>query len=132
MLAARFVQFLTAVLAAYGASYGIRLNNLVFIVGLALTLLLTIAIFQRERNVLRALWPAVLGFSGLFAISGLPALGRPECSDTVTGASPSGCAGAAAHQIAVAALVSVGVAALVAVIDVMGFPTRSTRAQGNV
>ena len=67
---ARVVQFLSAVLAAYGASYGIRLNNLVFILGLALTLLLTVAIFQRERSVLGALWPAVLGFSGLFAVSG--------------------------------------------------------------
>src|SRR2546423_1543511 len=123
MLAARFVQVLTAILAAYGASYGIRLNNLVFIIGLALTLLLTIAIFQRERNVLRALWPAVLGFSALFAVSGFPALGRPECSDIVTGATPGGCAGAAAHQMAIAALIMFGVAIVVAVIDVMGFPT---------
>jgi amino acid transporter len=49
---ARVVQFFSAVLAAYGASYGMRVNNVVFILGLALTLLLTIAIFQHKRNVL--------------------------------------------------------------------------------
>lgn len=124
---ARVVQFLSAVLAAYGASYGIRVNNLVFILGLALTLLLTIAIFQRERRVLGALWPAVLGFRALFAVSGLPALGRPECSETVTGASPGGCAGAGARWTAVAALAGIGIGAITGAVDLTGFFGRSRR-----
>src|SRR6266566_3677429 len=55
----RLVQFASALLLAYGTSYGPRPNNLVFVSGVALTTLMTIAIFSRERNSLRAVWPAV-------------------------------------------------------------------------
>ena len=87
---ARLVQFASALLLAYGTSYGPRPNNLVFVYGVALTTLMTIAIFSRERNSLRAVWPAVLGFGLLFVISGFPFLGRPVCeTDGLSGSASS-------------------------------------------
>ena len=120
---ARLVQFASALLLAYGTSYGPRLNNLVFVYGVALTTLMTIAIFSRERNSLRAVWPAVLGFALLFVISGLPFLGRPVCeSDGLSGFASSSspvvaCAGAGSQAITIAAIALVGVAVVAAAVD---------------
>src|SRR5258705_8480380 len=111
ILLARVVQFASALLLAYGTSYGPRPSNLVFVVGVALTALMTIAIFSRERNWLRAAWPAVLGFAVLFAISGFSVLGLPSCeTDGSSGFGSSdrpsvACAGSASHAIAIAAIV---------------------------
>ena len=119
---ARLVQFASALLLAYGTSYGPRLNNLVFVCGVALTTLMTIAIFSRERNSLRAVWPAVLGFALLFVISGLPFLGRPVCAtDGLSGFASSSspvvaCAGAGSQAITIAAI-ALGVAVVAAAVD---------------
>ena len=123
ILFARVVQFASALLLAYGTSYGPRLSNLVFVFGAALTALMTIAIFSRERNWLRALWPAVLGFAILFAVSGFPFLGRPVCeTDGFSGFGSSdrpfvACAGSASHVITIAAIVLMGAALVAAVVD---------------
>jgi len=120
---ARLVQFASALLLAYGTSYGPRPNNLVFVYGVALTTLMSIAIFSRERNSLRAVWPAVLGFALLFVISGLPFLGRPICStDGLSGFGSSStpvvaCAGAGSQAITIAAIALVGVAVVAAAVD---------------
>jgi hypothetical protein len=120
---ARVVQFASALLLAYGTSYGPRPNNLVFVFGLALTALMTIAIFTRERNWLRALWPGVLGFAILFAVSGFEFLGRPVCeTDGLSGSGSSdrpfvACAGSGSQAITVAAMVLVGAAVAAAVVD---------------
>jgi hypothetical protein len=111
---ARLVQFASALLLAYGTSYGPRLNNLVFVYGAALVALMTIAIFSRERNWLRAIWPAVLGFALLFVISGFPVLGRPDCETVGSGVA---CASATAHVIAIAAIALMGTALVAAVVD---------------
>ena len=123
MLLARVVQFASALLLAYGTSYGPRPGNLVFVYGMALTALMTVAIFSRERNWLRAIWPAVLGFALLFVISGLPVLGLPSCdTDGLSGSGSSerpfvACAGATAHLIVIAAFALMGAAVLAALID---------------
>jgi len=123
ILLARVVQFASALLLAYGTSYGPRPSNLVFVFGVSLTALMTIAIFSRERNWLRALWPAVLGFALLFAISGFPVLGLPNCeTDGLSGFGSSdrpvvACAGATSHVIAIAAIVLMGVALVAALVD---------------
>ncbi len=123
ILLARVVQFASALLLAYGTSYGPRPSNLVFIFGLALTALMTIAIFSRERNWLRAVWPAILGFSVLFAVSGFPALGLPTCeTDGSSGFGSSdrpsvACAGSASRPLAVAAMVLTAGALVAAVVD---------------
>jgi hypothetical protein len=114
---ARLVQFLAAMLAAYGATYGPSPSNLVFLVGAALVVLLTLAIFVRERNALRAVWPALLGFALLFAVSGLPTLGRPECTNTQTGSSIGGCVESSARAVEIAAIVLMCGALAAAAID---------------
>ncbi len=120
---ARVVQFASALLLAYGTSYGPRSSNLVFLNGAALTALMTIAIFSRERNWLRAIWPAVLGFAVLFAASGFPFLGRPVCeTDGLSGFASSSssvvaCAGAGLQAMTFAAIALVGVALVAAVVD---------------
>jgi len=120
---ARLVQFVSALLLAYGTSYGPQLNNRVFLTGAALVALMTIAIFSRERNWLRAIWPAVLGFAILFAVSGFPFLGRPVCeSDGLSGFASSSspvvaCAGAGSQAMTIAAIGLVGVALVAAVVD---------------
>jgi len=120
---ARVVQFASALLFAYGTSYGPRLSNLVFVFGAALTALMTIAIFSREGNWLRAIWPAVLGFAVLFAVSGFPFLGRPVCeTDGLSGFGSSdtplvACAGSGSHAITIGAIVLVGAALVAAVVD---------------
>ena len=123
ILFARVVQFASALLLAYGTSYGPRLGNRVFVFGAALTALMTIAIFSRERNWLGAVWPAVLGFAILFAVSGFPFLGRPVCeTDGLSGFGSSdrpfvACAGSGSHAITIAAIVLVGAALLAAAVD---------------
>ena len=123
ILLARVVQFASALLLAYGTSYGPRASNLVFVFGVALTALMTIAIFSRERNWLRAVWPAVLGFAILFAVSGFPVLGLPNCeTDGFSGSGSSdrpfvACAGSASHAITIAAIVLMGAALVAAVVD---------------
>ncbi len=123
MLLARLVQFASVLLLAYGTSYGPRLGNLVFVFGLALTALMTIAIFSRERNWLRAIWPAVLGFALLFVISGYQFLGRPNCeTDGLSGFGSSSrsvvaCASAPSRVITVAAIALMGGALVAAVVD---------------
>jgi hypothetical protein len=123
ILLARVVQFASALLLAYGTSYGPRLSNRVFIFGIVLTALMTTAIFNRERNWLRAIWPALLGFALLFVISGVPALGLPNCeTDGLSGFGSSdrpfvACAGSASHAITIAAIVLTGAALLAAVVD---------------
>ena len=123
VLFARVVQFASALLLAYGTSYGPRLGNRVFLFGAALTALMTIAIFNRERNWLRAIWPAVLGFAILFAVSGFPFLGRPVCeTDGLSGSGSSdrpfvACAGAGSQAITIAAIVLMGAALVAAVVD---------------
>ena len=120
---ARLVQFASALLLAYGTSYGPQLSNRVFLTGAALVALMTIAIFSRERNWLRAIWPAVLGFAILFAVSGFPFLGRPVCeSDGLSGFASSSspvvaCAGAGSQAVTIAAIALVGVALVAAVVD---------------
>ena len=120
---ARLVQFASALLLAYGTSYGPQLSNRVFLTGAALVALITIAIFRRERNWLRAIWPAVLGFAILFAVSGFPFLGRPVCeTDGLSGSASSSsplvaCDGAGSRAITIAAIVLVGVALVAAVVD---------------
>ena len=84
---------------------------------------MTIAIFSRERNSLRAVWPAVLGFGLLFVISGFPFLGRPVCeTDGLSGSASSSspvvaCAGAGSQAITIAAIALVGVAVVAAAVD---------------
>ena len=122
ILLARVVQFASALLLAYGTSYGPRPGNLVFVYGVALTALMTIAIFSRERNWLRAVWPAILGFAILFAVSGFRVLGLPTCESELSGYGSSGtpfvaCAGSASHAIAIAAILLVGAALVAAVLD---------------
>jgi hypothetical protein len=120
---ARVVQFASALLLAYGTSYGPRLSNRVFIFGVALTALMTTAIFERERNWLRAIWPALLGFALLFVISGVPALGLPNCeTGGLSGFGSSdrsvvACAGATSHVMTIAAIVLMGAALVAAVVD---------------
>ena len=120
---AHLVQFASALLLAYGTSYGPQLSNRVFLTGAALVALMTIAIFRRERNWLRAIWPAVLGFAILFAVSGFPFLGRPVCeSDGLSGFASSSspvvaCAGAGSQAVTIAAIALVGVALVAAVVD---------------
>ena len=112
---ARLVQFASALLLAYGTSYGPRPNNLVFVYGVALTTLMSIAIFSRERNSLRAVWPAVLGFALLFVISGFPFLGL---SGFGSSSSPVvACAGAGSQAITIAAIALVCVAVVAAAVD---------------
>jgi hypothetical protein len=111
---ARLVQFASALLLAYGTSYGPRLSNLVFVYGVALTALMTIAIFSRDRNWLRAVWPPVLGFSLLFVISGFQFLSRPDCESVGSGVA---CASAISHALTVAAIGLMGGALVVALID---------------
>ncbi len=113
---ARLVQFASALLLAYGTSYGPRLSNLVFLTGGALVALMTIAIFSRERNGLRAIWPAVLGFALLFVVSGFPVLSRPDC-ETLRGSGVVACASATARVVEIAAIVLTGGALTAAVID---------------
>ena len=125
MLLARVVQFASALLLAYGTDLtsGPRPGNLVFVFGVALTALMTIAIFSRERNWLRAVWPAVLGFAILFVVSGFPVLGLPNCeTDGLSGFGSSdrpfvACAGSASHAITIAAIVLMGAALVAAVVD---------------
>jgi hypothetical protein len=123
ILLARVVQFASALLLAYGTSYGPRVSNRVFVFGAALTALMTIAIFSRERNWLRAIWPAVLGFAILFAVSGFPFLGRPVCdTDGLSGSGSSdrpsvACAGSGSQTITIAAIALVGAALVAAVVD---------------
>ena len=122
MFLARVVQVASALLLAYGTSYGPRPGNLVFVFGAALTALMTIAIFSRERNWLRAIWPAILGFAILFAASGFRVLGLPTCESGLSGYGSSDtpfgpCAGSASHEIAIAAIVLVGAALVAAVVD---------------
>ena len=120
---ARLVQFASALLLAYGTSYGPQLSNRVFLTGAVLVALMTIAIFRRERNWLRAIWPAVLGFAILFAVSGFPFLGRPVCeSDGLSGFASSSspvvaCAGAGSPAVTIAAIAVFGVALVAAVVD---------------
>jgi len=84
---------------------------------------MTIAIFSRERNWLRAIWPAVLGFAILFAVSGSPFLGRPVCdTDGLSGSGSSdrpsvACAGSGSQTITIAAIALVGAALVAAVVD---------------
>lgn len=123
ILLARLVQFASALLLAYGTSYGPRLSNRVFVFGAALTALMTIAILSRERNWLRAMWPAVLGFAILFAVSGFPFLGRPVCdTDGLSGSGSSdrpsvACAGSGSQAITMVAIALVGAALVAAVVD---------------
>jgi hypothetical protein len=122
ILLARVVQFASALLLAYGTSYGPRLGNLVFVFGAALTALVTLAIISRERNWLRAIWPAVLGFAILFAVSGFRVLGLPTCESGLSGYGSSDtpfgpCAGSASHAIAFAAIALMGAALVAAVVD---------------
>jgi hypothetical protein len=123
ILLARLVQFASALLLAYGTSYGPRPSNLVFVYGAALTALMTVAIFSRERNWLRALWPAALGFALLFVISGFQFLGRPDCeTDGLSGFGSSdrpfvACASASSQRITIAAVALVGAALVAAVVD---------------
>ena len=120
---ARVVQFASALLLAYGTSYGPRPSNLLFVFGAALTALMTIAIFSRERNWLRAIWPAVLGFAILLVISGFRLLGLPSCeTDGLSGFASSdrplvACAGSGAQVITIAAIVLMGAALVAAVVD---------------
>jgi hypothetical protein len=120
---ARLAQFASALLLAYGTSYGPRPGNLVFLTGAVLVALTTIAIFSRERNWLRAIWPALLGFAILFAVSGFPFLGRPVCateglSGFASSSSPVvACAGAGSQAMTIAAIALVGVALVAAVAD---------------
>jgi hypothetical protein len=120
---ARLVQFASALLLAYGTSYGPGPSNRVFVYGVALTALMTIAIFSRERRWLRAVWPALLGFAILFAVSGFPFLGRPVCeTDGLSGFASSSspvvaCAGAGSQAMTITAIALVGVALVAAVVD---------------
>jgi hypothetical protein len=120
---ARLVQFASALLLAYGTSYGPRPSNLVFVIGLALVLLMTVAIFERERNALRAIGPAVLGFAILFAVSGFPFLGRPVCAtDGLSGFASSSspvvaCDGAGSRAMTIGAIAVVSVALVAAAAD---------------
>jgi hypothetical protein len=116
ILLARVVQFASALLLAYGTSYGPRPGNLVFLAGAALVFLMTAAIYGRERSVLRAIWPAVLGFAILFAMSGFPVLGRPGC-ETVGGSGVVACATATARVREIGAIALVVGALAVALVD---------------
>jgi hypothetical protein len=111
---ARLVQFLSALLLAYGTSYGPRPTNAVFVIGVALVVLMTVAIYERERNALRAIWPAAFGFALLFVWSGLPLLGLPQCE---TATSAAACASASAHARTIAALALIGCAVAAAAVD---------------
>lgn len=122
ILLARVVQFASALLLAYGTSYGPRLSNRVFVFGAALTMLMTIAILSRERNWLRAIWPAILGFAILFAVSGFRVLGLPTCESGLSGYGSSDapfgpCAGSGSQAITIAAIALVGAALVAAVVD---------------
>jgi hypothetical protein len=114
---ARIVQLMCAVLTTYGATYGIQISNLVFVVSALLLLLLTAALWSRDRDILAAVWPALLGLSLPLALMGLPTLGRPECTPTQSGASPGGCVNAASRFIDLAALLVASVAIVAAVTE---------------
>ena len=112
---ARLVQFASGLLLAYGASNGPRPSNLVFLTGVALVTLMTIAIYSRERKALRAVWPAVLGFALLFVVSGFPVLGQPDCDFRRFGVAP--CASPSARATEIAAIALMCGVLLLAVID---------------
>ena len=113
---ARLVQFASALLLAYGTSYGPRPSNVVFLTGIVLVALMTIAIYSRERNALRAVWPAVLGFALLFVVSGFPVLALVDC-ETRRGFGVAPCASASARTTEIAAIALMCGALLLAVID---------------
>ena len=77
---------------------------------------MTVAIFSREHNALRALWPAVLGFALLFVVSGFPVLGLIDC-ETRRGFGVAPCASASARATEIAAIALMCGALAAAVID---------------
>jgi hypothetical protein len=71
-------SILGALLAAYGASYGVRANNGVLVVGAAAVLLAAIAEYRSRRQV-AALLAAIAVVAGFFGAIGLSTLNLPAC-----------------------------------------------------
>ena len=96
----------SALLAAYGASYGVRASNLVLLAGLVGLLIATVAEFRIDRK-LTVPFVGVAVVGAFFFAIGLPGLGRATCaSDFATGI----CVAPGARERTVAAGVAAGIA----------------------
>jgi hypothetical protein len=78
LLLVHATSILGALLTAYGASYGVRANNGVLIVGAAAVLLAAVAEYRSRRQV-AVLLAAIAVVAGFFGVIGLSTLNLPTC-----------------------------------------------------
>ena len=97
-----------ALLGGYGASYGVRASNLVFVAGIAVIAVLALVEWLSFRRVLAV--PVAITVIGLFFfVAGYPTLSLPVCP------APAGqvaCAGEGARERTVVALAAFAIGAV--------------------